>query len=535
MDENTVVIFEDVCGKEFLPAYLPKTHLAEYTDTQCKVLSQTTMEDEVGGRVLQQDELQEANVEIRAGTVAILMEALSQVEPAPEDFEGIVTQTLENYSTEFQEMLSVRTSYFPPSLPVPAAALSIDDDEDGRFPTLIVIGAVIGGALAALLVFFAINRNRIRDHQEILEDEEETEDPIFTFNCSPTSAVAGMAFAPSKSVSSVSGPQSPSQPSEKRKVPLEIAPATSPVASGNDELSPSSWCDEVEYEYRISGVDTNTQEMRPDSVGLDFTGLSQNERKINEKNSSICMSRVPTNFSTGVCSVESEMFNRSVKNEATPSEEVSSRVPTDLSTGVCSVESEMFNRSVKDKTTPSEEDSSDLQGLKIVGTSLESNSTGGKRFYGWPKRLLGFKSGKDQNDIPKNVSSPGVAPSLSVPSPSSHEARALSSMSSEDSSVDLVMTSLISLRSDINGPVSPNSGDFAQASEGKNRYPVKGSPCPSGVSSNADLVLSDLGELEHERSLLKKRPTGTARTPKAGNRGKLHKAPGKALYGKYGS
>lgn len=154
MDTGTVSEFEMACGNEFFPTYLPLIFKASYEGLQCSVHSQAVVRS-TDSRSLPE----ESFVEVTTGSVAIVMKVSAKIiQPPPGDFNAIVAKTLETYSTEFQQLLSDRTSYFesaesvePQTFPVAQQGRETTSEDD-QHGTMVVIVAVCCVLLTVSLV-----------------------------------------------------------------------------------------------------------------------------------------------------------------------------------------------------------------------------------------------------------------------------------------------------------------------------------------------------------------------------------------------
>jgi len=559
MDADAVSAFESVCANEFLPTYMQFVHPATYTDVQCHVISQSMLDpgaQDGGARRLEEAgegaQRQNGVIEMKTGSVAILMEATSNVNPPAEDFGRALATTIETYSTEFQQLLSEETEYFDRpyvaagDAEVAAAAAPIENSsDDAAFPTLVVVVAAVGGAVLAIALLSIANGRR-RNHngsataghaqQKATIVGDNGDSPMKILGISPPSSpTRSMKYQPleSASVSTTTGPKqvdshagAASAGADGRySLVVENKGSDSLVDDGKDEeadngpRSPCSWCSTA------AEIDDKYIPVQLQSAPVPVV----------QKRS---MVREPSEFSTGVCSVESEFYNDKEDSQ----------------------QQQQQQRSNSTTPQPSEDGSENLRGLRLLKTGTRDSSTatskhGSGTLYGWSKRLLGFgsgsgrsKEGEEDEDIIANQKSPrSLEEDRQIPESKSSD--------SDDSSVDLVKTTILSLAPTIEsnaeaggagnggGPSSPpHKGKYIRTPGGGKKYlqAMDASACCDSVaggdvSVNTQSVLSDLGELEQERGRqLQSQPDGASRTPKAENRGKFHKAPHKVLYDQYG-
>lgn len=107
MDEMST--YESICAEKFLPLYVPKVTLAEYSTIRCKVLSQSK----------------------QSGKLSILMRIAAKVAISNNEFQYTIATTLNEYSAEFQSLLGEYMQLFFISSNAPSSAPSGPFGSDG--------------------------------------------------------------------------------------------------------------------------------------------------------------------------------------------------------------------------------------------------------------------------------------------------------------------------------------------------------------------------------------------------------------------
>lgn len=159
MDAETTAVFERVCQFDFLAFYLPRMFPANYTDIQCNVISQTLL---TGGDDRRRNLQDESVVQLSTGNTAILFRVRSKMElrngatlTEETTFDVILEKTFERYGESFQDLLCGAIGYFEcPSISGNRAAglegIVATESSSGRFPTVIILGSALGGAIMAI-------------------------------------------------------------------------------------------------------------------------------------------------------------------------------------------------------------------------------------------------------------------------------------------------------------------------------------------------------------------------------------------------
>lgn len=365
MDNGTVQVFQDVCAHEFLPLYLPEIHSATYTDLQCLVLNQTVKSTN-HDRVLAKET---ATLQIGTDNVSIVMEvSAGNVEPPAPRFDSVVAETLQQYSSQFQQLLSDRSPYFDAAKPRPTPVQEPTQSNKAvaATPIPLVVGTVVGGVVAALVfaLLFKKGREARGTSPEAMATLADVGPPmeLFSVGSHRKSLVVDVSVGSGSSISNSTGPDpeprafenpylaSPAPAMFAQRIPARVIVTSS--ADAGEELSSEA--------SAISGSGANESPSRADQIMRTKPSIPRKRM---------------ASFSTGVCSQESDLFERS------------------------------YN-----KVAPSDEASGDLRGLEIVGSSttgtrdsfgfesVEStpsmgrNMGEGRQRLAWTKRILGLKS-----------------------------------------------------------------------------------------------------------------------------------------------
>jgi hypothetical protein len=333
MDIGTVSEFEMACGKEFFPTYLPLIHKASYEGLQCSVHSQAVVRS-TDSRSLPE----ESFVEVTTGSVAIVMKVSAKaIQPPPRDFNEIVAKTLETYSTEFQQLLSDRTSYFES---VESQTLSSAQqgheatNKDARHGITVLIAAVCSAILAVTLIvgLLAAKGRKARgtspEAMATLVDD----------------GVAVEVFS--------TGSHRKSLDVEVRESHSSISSsATSPIPSTSEKIFTLGFPEHV-----LLNVPRR----------IDDAGMQRSQMRANRMYS----------FSTGVCSNESDLFDRSYKNETGSSDDESLN-------GIGLVESSTTG------SRASDDFDDHIQSIH----SLSNARVEGRNRFAWTRKLFGPQAG----------------------------------------------------------------------------------------------------------------------------------------------
>ncbi|GKZ00229.1 hypothetical protein MPSEU_000975800 [Mayamaea pseudoterrestris] len=258
MDNETVAIFEDVIARQYLPQVLPLVYPASYTNTKCKVVSQTSLNSNAE-RKLQDtttSKKQTAKLYVTTDDIKILLRISSNVNPPAENFDELVGTALQEYPNLLQQLLSNQTTYFETessidksdrdddSVPPPVAAIEkTPTSSSGKngMPVIIIISAVAGGVVVALLAAFYLGQRdayRPPPERQIAGDcsiaFSETQDDIYPFGRVAESGRGGIMIQ--TSFSSISG----------SNMPLSLSPDPYPLVTpvnlpmGDDEFPVST-------------------------------------------------------------------------------------------------------------------------------------------------------------------------------------------------------------------------------------------------------------------------------------------------------
>lgn len=157
MDDATIAIFERVCGKQFLPEYLPLVYGADYGTIDCKVLSQSK------GAINRRLQKEVAAVAFSGDSLSVLMQVSSDVIlPDEVEFEDLVQTTFMEHGAIFKNKLAVASPFFEsvpdeePSAGVTRSAPGSDGADKKLIFTL--VGAVAGGIFVALALLLLARR-----------------------------------------------------------------------------------------------------------------------------------------------------------------------------------------------------------------------------------------------------------------------------------------------------------------------------------------------------------------------------------------
>ncbi len=163
LNEDDVRIFQNLCKREFLPTFLPKTYNADYNKIDCQILNQN---------LGKQRKLQEEN-DSSEFVLSILLQVRSEVKlPDNVAFSNIVALTFHTYSDELLSLLG-SMAYFP-AVDVSDKGPIITEIQGEENPTdtnkgitsTMLAGALLGGAVLAIVVSMLIIR-RSRQSREV--------------------------------------------------------------------------------------------------------------------------------------------------------------------------------------------------------------------------------------------------------------------------------------------------------------------------------------------------------------------------------
>jgi hypothetical protein len=270
MDNETVAIFEDVVGQQYLPQVLPLIHAANYTQTKCKVISQSLLLNN-SRRMLQgtSSGKQTAKLMVTTDNVKILLRISSNVDPPASNFNELVASALQEYPQLLQQLLGNQTTYFRPvgtnantttttntttiqsnhnstmtHAPVAAIEATSNSNNTSKMPVIIIVAAVVGGVVVALLAAFLLGKRdayrpptdaQLPDGCSILFSD--TQGDVYPFGHVAESGRGGLMIQ--TSFSSISG----------SNLPLSSSPGPYPLltplnlqtgSDGHQNLSPLS-------------------------------------------------------------------------------------------------------------------------------------------------------------------------------------------------------------------------------------------------------------------------------------------------------
>jgi hypothetical protein len=183
MSVEDILIFEHVCREDFLPLYLPLVYSTNYSEIACTVIKQGMVVSDGSRRILQEQNLHNANVLLKSNTTNILLHVTGKADQPTggKSFEEIVAKTFSEYSKSFLALLNEQSTYFLPSTPEAALPVSgIQDDSVARSssrPNIMMLIFVSIFGCVILLFGYTLFRRRTNpnkiytlDHRDVTED-----------------------------------------------------------------------------------------------------------------------------------------------------------------------------------------------------------------------------------------------------------------------------------------------------------------------------------------------------------------------------